>query len=188
MGAVGTYMTPAKLIASEMGIGTGHTELVFKATGDSFDGYTSTWMILRMVNPEHSNFGQVFVVEAITSYNSRTGYATCKIVDEFMGPDSSKVPPSIVQRFHLLSPVEPGSDAARFREGAVRSLAAWPLSLVEVPVGTVVEVQGYPGTWRRHTRDHKGTPLFWRTDEFANGPARFPRSTKQRARLVEAPQ
>lgn len=180
MGTVGTYMTPAKLTASEMGIGTGHTELIHKATGATFDGRTSTWMILRMTNPERSDFGRVLVVEAITSYSSRTGYATCKIVDEDMGPDSTQVPPSIVQRFHLLSPVEPGSYAAAFREGAVRSLAAWPLSLAEVPDGATVEVQGYPGAWTR-VGTYKGTPVF---SNDTHRRARFPRSNKQRARLA----
>lgn len=188
MGSVGARTTPAKLIASEMGIGTGHTEPVFKAVGSSFDGYTSTWLILRMANPERSDFGRVFLVEAITSYNSRTGYATCKIVDEDMGPDSSQVPPSIVQRFDRLSPVEPGGYAAQFREGALRSYNAWPLSLAEVPVGAVVEVQGYPGSWRRGERSKDGTPLFRLVGEQGDTGrlSRFPRSAKQRARLVSA--
>lgn len=181
MGTTGTYMTPAKLIASEMGIGTGHTELVFKAAGATFDGRTSTWLILRMANPEHSEYGRVFVVEALTTYDSRTGYATCKIVDEDMGPDASQVPPSIVDRFHLLSPVEPDGYAAKFRESALRYRAQWPLSLAEVPVGTAIEVQGYPGTWHRIGTAKNGVPTF-------SGPehrlARFPRSNKQRARLA----
>ena len=186
MGSVGTYMTPAKLIAAEMGIGTGHTELVYKAAGSSFDGYSSTWLILRMANPERSDFGRVFVVEAITSYSSRTGYATCKIVDEDMGPDSSQVPPSIVDRFHLLSPVAPDSYAAAFRDGALRWRKAWPLSLADVPVGAVVEVQGYPSQWRRDVRTHKGAPLFLNVNEISR-PSRFPHSAKQRARLVSTP-
>lgn len=140
MGATGAYMTPAKLIDDELGVGRG-TEVLAKARGKTEFGETENWRIVRWPD------GKAEIVVALSHTSRKYGetYSIVKIVNEGMGPATLDVPDKIWEKRPPL-PADGNSFAAEWRENVAEYRERWPLwvkDLDEADVGKKFVIEGF---------------------------------------------
>ena len=140
MGWTFTYMTPAKLIADEVGAGPGGTNKILdKARGVTFAGETENWLLVETAD------GTLTIVMALSRTSRKDGatYSGVKIVTESMGPSSSDVPEKVLGWFDRVE--APNEWAEAFRRSARASHAVWRVKVADLTDADVGKTFGLKG-------------------------------------------
>lgn len=140
MGATGAYMTPAKLIDDELGVGRG-TEVLAKARGKTEFGETENWRIVRWPDGKE----EIVLALSYTSRKNGETYSVVRTIPECMGPASRDVPDNIWENRPPL-PADGNSFAAEWREDVVAYRERWPLwvkDLDSADLGKKFEIEGF---------------------------------------------
>mgnify|MGYP006898282772 CR=1 FL=1 len=183
MGTTACQMTPAKLIASELGLdlpggGCKHRKLIAKAVGASVgDGRTETWLIIEQ---DDNNGGRErFGVVALWGREAH-GWSHVKLIGFSAGPNN--IPPRKIADLMDTVPCG-GSDTPEWRE-EIKAFYADTIAMRDVVAGQRFTVDGYRDWFTATGRTHRGgLVVTWGTRV---GPVRFPatKTRKLRVRLV----